>query len=97
MANQHQLLVTEQEALASAESRIQVLEDRLRVTDAAMTDAGQDTGPSGPSSANTPAARPTAAAAATPPRRSRCRSSLSRAGTRPVPRLLLRLPAAART
>jgi hypothetical protein len=43
IANQHQLLVEEQQALASAEDRLVVLEDRLRVTDEVMTESGQDT------------------------------------------------------
>ena len=43
IANQHQLLNDEQAALESASARIAVLEDRLRVTDEAMTETGQDT------------------------------------------------------
>lgn len=43
IANQHQLLQDEQAALESASARIAVLEDRLRVTDEAMTETGQDT------------------------------------------------------
>jgi len=43
IANQHQLVKEEQRNLASAQQRIQVLEDRLRVTDEALTDSGQDT------------------------------------------------------
>lgn len=43
IANQHQLLKDEQAALVSASERIAVLEDRLRVTDEAMTETGQDT------------------------------------------------------
>lgn len=43
IANQHQMLKAEQAALVSASERIAVLEDRLRVTDEAMTETGQDT------------------------------------------------------
>ncbi len=43
IANQHQIIVADQATLATAEDRIAVLEDRLRVTDEAMTDAGADT------------------------------------------------------
>lgn len=43
IANQHQLLADEQQALDAAEARIVVLEDRLRVTDEAMAETGQDT------------------------------------------------------
>ncbi len=43
IANQHQMLVSEQAALAAAGDRIKVLEDRLMVTDQAMTETGQDT------------------------------------------------------
>jgi len=43
IANQHQLLTSEQAALANAENRLKVLEDRLRVTDEAMTETGQTT------------------------------------------------------
>ena len=43
IANQHQMLKSEQAALAAASDRISVLEDRLRVTDEAMTETGQDT------------------------------------------------------
>jgi predicted nucleic acid-binding Zn-ribbon protein len=43
IANQHQLLAAEQQALDDAEKRIVVLEDRLRVTDEAMTETGQNT------------------------------------------------------
>ena len=43
IANQHQLLIEEQQAVSSAEGRLKVLEDRLRVTDEAMTDAGANT------------------------------------------------------
>ena len=44
IANQHQLLLAEQKKLVGASDRIVQLEDRLRVTDEAMTDVGQDTG-----------------------------------------------------
>jgi len=44
VANQHQLLTAEQKARQSAEQRLTVLEDRLRVTDEALTETGQDTG-----------------------------------------------------
>ena len=43
IANQNQLLKDAQAALESASARIAVLEDRLRVTDEAMTETGQDT------------------------------------------------------
>lgn len=43
IANQHQLLVEGQQALALTEDRLAVLEDRLRVTDEALTVSGQDT------------------------------------------------------
>ena len=43
IANQHQLILDEQQALAAAEGRLGVLEDRLRVTDEVMTESGQDT------------------------------------------------------
>ena len=43
IANQHQLLLEEQKALASAEERLVVLEDRLRVTDEVMTESGEET------------------------------------------------------
>jgi len=43
IANQHQLLAQEGAALASAEERIARLEDRLRVTDEALTETGQTT------------------------------------------------------
>jgi hypothetical protein len=43
IANQHQLLLEEQRQLASAEERLVVLEDRLRVTDEVMTESGQST------------------------------------------------------
>jgi chromosome segregation ATPase len=43
IANQHQLLVDEQRTLTEAQARIAVLEDRLRVTDQAMTETGEDT------------------------------------------------------
>ena len=43
IANQHQLLLEEQQAVSSAEGRLKLLEDRLRVTDEAMTDVGANT------------------------------------------------------
>lgn len=43
IASQHQLLIDEQEALNAAQGRIAVLEDRLMVTDQAMTQTGQNT------------------------------------------------------
>jgi len=43
IVNQHQQLLEQQQVLAKAESRLVVLEDRLRVTDEAMTESGQDT------------------------------------------------------
>lgn len=43
IAEQHQSLQRETSALAEAESRLKVLEDRLRVTDAAMTESGEAT------------------------------------------------------
>jgi hypothetical protein len=43
IANQHQLLIEQQRELDTADGRIAVLEDRLRVTDEAMTVSGQDT------------------------------------------------------
>jgi len=43
IANQHQLLVAEAQALEDAKGRIAVLEDRLRVTDEALTETGQTT------------------------------------------------------
>ena len=43
IANQHELIDDGQATLASASGRIAVLEDRLRVTDEAMTETGQDT------------------------------------------------------
>ncbi len=43
IANQHQLLIEETQALADAKDRIVVLEDRLRVTDEALTETGQTT------------------------------------------------------
>jgi DNA repair exonuclease SbcCD ATPase subunit len=43
IANQHQLLIEEAQALEDAKSRIVVLEDRLRVTDEALTETGQTT------------------------------------------------------
>jgi DNA repair exonuclease SbcCD ATPase subunit len=44
LANQHQILNEEQQARKSAEQRLVVLEDRLRVTDEALTETGADTG-----------------------------------------------------
>lgn len=44
LANQHQMLGEEQQARKSAEQRLLVLEDRLRVTDEALTETGADTG-----------------------------------------------------
>ncbi len=43
VANQHQLLIVEQEARADAERRLVVLEDRLRLTDETLTETGTDT------------------------------------------------------
>ena len=43
IANQHQLLTAEKQALDGAESRIAVLEDRLRITDETMMDSEEDT------------------------------------------------------
>lgn len=43
IAQQFQMLRTEQQALADARARIEVLEDRLRVTDEALTERGQAT------------------------------------------------------
>ncbi len=43
IANQHKLLVEEAQALEDAKGRIAVLEDRLRVTDEALTETGQTT------------------------------------------------------
>ncbi|MFP6815945.1 MAG: hypothetical protein VB949_09810 [Pseudomonadales bacterium] len=43
IANQHQLLIEQQRELDTADGRIAVLENRLRVTDEAMTVSGQDT------------------------------------------------------
>jgi len=43
IANQHQLLTAEKRALDAAESRIAVLEDRLRVTDETLMDSEEDT------------------------------------------------------
>lgn len=41
--NQHALLQQSQQALADSDARIRVLEDRLRVTDEALTETGADT------------------------------------------------------
>jgi len=43
IANQHQQLTAESAALDDAEARLKVLEDRLRTTDEAMTESGQET------------------------------------------------------
>lgn len=43
IANQHQQLIEQQRLMGTAEDRLVVLEDRLRVTDEAMTESGQDT------------------------------------------------------
>ena len=43
VANQHQLLLAEQQAREDAEARLSVLEDRLRVTDETLTESGADT------------------------------------------------------
>lgn len=43
IANQHQMLTKEAQAMATAQNRIAVLEDRLRITDEAMTNTGQNT------------------------------------------------------
>lgn len=43
IANQHQLLTEGRQALEAAESRIAVLEDRLRVTDETLIDSEEDT------------------------------------------------------
>jgi len=43
IANQHQQLTAESAALDDAEARLKVLEDRLRTTDEAMTETGQET------------------------------------------------------
>ncbi len=43
IVNQHQMLVSEQNAVAAAAERIKRLEDRTVTTDAAMTETGQDT------------------------------------------------------
>jgi chromosome segregation ATPase len=43
IAQQFQMIRAEQQALADARSRIEVLEDRLRVTDEALTERGQST------------------------------------------------------
>lgn len=44
LANQHQMLAQEQKSRKEAEQRLVVLEDRLRVTDEALTETGADTG-----------------------------------------------------
>ena len=43
IANQHQLLTAEKKALDSAESRIALLEERLRMTDETLVDSEKDT------------------------------------------------------
>lgn len=43
IANQHQMLTKDQATMATAQKRIAILEDRLRITDEAMTDTGQNT------------------------------------------------------
>ena len=43
IANQHQLLLEEQAALAAADDRLKVLEQRLRVTDQVLSDTDEDT------------------------------------------------------
>ena len=43
IANQHQLLTAEKQALDAAESRIALLEDRLRMTDESLMDSEKDT------------------------------------------------------
>lgn len=43
IANQHQLLTDEKKALDAAESRIALLEDRLRMTDETLIDSEKDT------------------------------------------------------
>ena len=43
IANQHQLLTAEKKALDAAESRIALLEERLRMTDETLIDAEKDT------------------------------------------------------
>jgi chromosome segregation ATPase len=43
IANQHQLLTAEKKALDSAESRIALLEERLRMTDETLIDSEKDT------------------------------------------------------
>ena len=43
IANQHQLLTAEKKALDSAESRIALLEERLRMTDETLIDSEQET------------------------------------------------------
>ncbi|MEM8765811.1 MAG: hypothetical protein AAGE43_00075 [Pseudomonadota bacterium] len=43
IANQHQLLTAEKQALDAAENRIALLEDRLRMTDESLVDSEKDT------------------------------------------------------
>lgn len=43
IANQHQMLTKDQATMAAAQKRIAILEDRLRITDEAMTNTGQNT------------------------------------------------------
>ena len=43
IANQHQIMRAEQQALVDAKARIALLEDRLRATDETMSEAGEDT------------------------------------------------------
>ncbi|MCZ6460458.1 MAG: hypothetical protein O6766_13980 [Gammaproteobacteria bacterium] len=43
IANQHQMLTKEAQDMATAQNRIAVLEDRLRITDEEMTNTGQNT------------------------------------------------------
>jgi chromosome segregation ATPase len=43
IANQHKLLVNSQQSLTQAEGRLELLEDRLVVTDAQLTDTGSET------------------------------------------------------
>ena len=44
IANQHRLLTAEQERLAQADTRIQALEERLRMTDQVMSETDAETG-----------------------------------------------------
>ena len=44
IANQHRLLTEEQQRLAQADTRIEALEDRLRMTDQVMSETGAETG-----------------------------------------------------